>query len=282
MVGLQSDADLMRDLIGVIEKSEFRRMKRWILGSIWLSLGLVTLEAILLLQSLRLTASIAGITSYATLIAAFVRYPRFLQLFRGWAFTVIILFVGLMAGGWATLAAGSMSDFALAAGSSQETYVRWLAPFFEEPLKIGGVLVLVLNFRRLGMRGSAPVGLLLAGALWAGYVFGLIETSGNPSYMASLIPRLLGSIPSHSVWSFIFGSAIIFGGLRLSSPQLTIGAPILGYTTAASLHALWNQSFFSTYAMIVVLTTWLVLVLAMGVWIWSRRRSPGSQARALK
>src|SRR2546428_12121830 len=100
--------------------------------------------------------------------------------------------------------------------------------------------------------------------------------------MASLIRRRLGSIPSHSVWSLIFGSGIIFGGLRLSTPPLTIGAPILGYTTAASLHALWNQSFFSIYAMIVVLTAWLVLVLAMGVWVWSRRRISGSQARAPK
>lgn len=257
------------------EKDEIGHLRKRILGGLSLSLASAVLGAVLLSLGASLVAAVPFIASYVSLVGTFVKLPGLVRLFRGKRFAYILPFVAIIfVGAFATFAAGSVRELLVARGASPGTYGYWIAPAFEEAFKIGGVLVLAIDLRGGDLGSEVPQPLLLAGALWAGYSFGLIETIGNPSYLASIAPRLIGSIPGHAIWTFIVGLGIVVGFFRLSFGPSAIAAPALAYVMAVLLHGFWNQSLFSTGAQVGFFAVWLVLVLVTCFWVVFSSRSP--------
>lgn len=248
---------------------------RWVRKrlAIWFASGiaLAVLGAgfTILVQSL--AASVAFILSYIALVAAFATPAKMVVRFRQPLASVFSVAFAIAVGVLAILGAGSARGVLQFLGASSYAYPYVFAPIVEEALKPVGVAIIAYNLRRLP--GKAPILPLLAGALWAGYLFGLAETWNSPEYSASLVPRLLSSIPGHADWTFLVGLGIAFGLLRLSNQMWPGILVIVGsYALAVLLHSAWNMPWFPVYLRIWPFFVWIALVLATGFLLFSRRK----------
>ena len=71
------------------------------------------------------------------------------------------------------------------------------------------------------------------------YVPDIIRTSGPQAGLQLLIPRILGSVAGHMAYSGYFG---YFIGLSVLKPRQGWQILMIGYLSAAVLHALWNAT----------------------------------------
>ena len=171
-----------------------------------------------------------------------------------------------------------------------------VAPWVEEAAK-GTAVLLVLLFRRHEFDGVVD-GIVLAGLSGVGFAFtenilyfGRAFLAGQQQGLTTglfaagftFVLRGILSPFAHPLFTTMIGIGL---GIAAQTTRrgLRIGAPLVGYLLAVLLHAAWNLSslsgltgFFTGYVLVML----PVLVLAVGIAVWSRRREGRTVAAQL-
>lgn len=240
-----------------------------------------------------LTATVLGVTLSVVVIGIVV--PVFLWVDRFEAEPPgMLLFAFLWGACIATLGAAVLNDiggYLLGATDEGNPWVAvGVAPVVEESLK-GLAPLLLLWFRRREIDGVLD-GIVYAGLAGCGFAFvedilylanGYAE-SGEEGLLGTFVLRVLMSPFAHPMFTICTGIGI---GVAATSRSwaVRIGAPLLGWTCAVVLHALWNAG------ALVSMRGWLVayalvqvplFVAFVSLLVWARRREGRTIGRELR
>lgn len=240
-----------------------------------------------------LTATVFGAT--LSLVVVGIVVPVFLWVDRFESEPVgMLLFAFLWGACLATVTAAFLNDmggYLLGAGEGDSTTVTVVvAPLVEESLKGLGPLLL-LWFRRREIDGVLD-GIVYAGLTACGFAFAEdiiylaseYATSGEDGLLSTFVLRVVMSPFAHPMFSIWTGIGV---GLAAVSKKWSVrlGAPLLGWSIAVLLHALWNgaaviseRGWLWTYVVIQV-----PLFLAfLALLVWARRREARVIGRELQ
>ncbi len=190
--------------------------------------------------------------------------------------------VSVLGAGVVNDTAAMLGDHVLGAGGGDLVGALISAPIVEEAFK-GAFLIGLVWWRRDEFDGVVD-GIVYAGLVAAGFAFsenilyfgrafatdGLVGEAGG--VVAVFILRGVLSPFAHPLFTAMIGIAVGIA-VRRRNPAANVVLPLLGYTAAVLLHALWNASAVFGFLPIVYFVFMVPLFAGLiGLVVWQRRR----------